>query len=341
MSGEALLWRAEEGGRVACLLCAHRCHLPEGVAGPCGLRRNVGGRMWTRAHEELRVAVVSAIERKPLFHFLPGSKTWTLGTSGCNLRCAYCQNAALSQPGDVLAGPAPPRLPGEPGRLAKQAKEAGAQSVAFSFSEPSVAYEWVREVMAAAREEGLRTVWVSNGYFTTEFCEQLAKDGPPDAANVDLKAASVEVWRKVMGGRPEPVLEALAMLRELGVWVEVSTVLIPGLNNSREERAKMAGWLQEKLGNEAPWHLWRFHPDFRLKDKGPLSSQALEEAGWDARRDGMAHVYLGPAGGVGAQETRCAGCGEVLMQRQGYEPVPNPGGSCSSCGRKLAGVWGS
>lgn len=341
MNREALLWKAEAGGRVACQLCAHRCHLPEGARGPCWLRRNEGGRLLTEARGELRAAVLSAIERKPLFHFLPGAKTWTLATAGCNLRCAYCQNAALSQMGDALAPTPPERREQEPERIVTEAKEAGAQAVAFSFSEPSVAYEWVREVMAAARQEGLRTVWVTNGFFTPELLDQLAKDGPPDAANVDLKAASKEIWRKVMGGKPEPVLETLGALRQLGVWVEVTTVLIPGMNDNREERAQMASWVQERLGPEAPWHLWRFHPDFRLKDRGPLSSQALLAAGAEASVDGLRHVYLGPGGGTPDQETSCAGCGEVLLARRGYE-VETKGlesGKCRYCGKNVAGVW--
>lgn len=340
MNREAILWKAEAGGRVACQLCAHRCHLPEGARGPCWLRRNEGGRLLTEARSELRVAVLSAIERKPLFHFLPGAKTWTLATAGCNLRCAYCQNAALSQIGDPRAPAAPQRIEQKPEKVVQEAKQAGAKVVAFSFSEPSVAYEWVREVMVAARQEGLRTVWVTNGFFTPELVEQLAKDGPPDAANVDLKAASKNIWRKVMGGRSEPVLETLSALRQLGVWVEVTTVLIPGMNG-REERAQMAAWLQERLGPEAPWHLWRFHPDFRLKDRGPLSSQALLVAGAEARQDGLHHVYLGPGGGTPDQETSCAGCGEVLLARRAYEVETQrlECGKCRSCGRDVAGVW--
>ena len=341
MSREALLWSPEPGGRVACQLCAHRCHLPEGARGPCWLRRNEGGRLLTEAKSELRVALLSAMERKPLFHFLPGAKTWTLATAGCNLRCAYCQNAALSQISDARAPAPPERREQKPEKVVAEAKAAGARAVAFSFSEPSVAYEWVREVMAAAREEGLRTVWVTNGFFSPELPEKLAQDGPPDAANVDLKAASKEVWRKVMGGRPEPVLASLSALRQMGVWVEVTTVLIPGMNDGREERAQMATWLQQRLGEEAPWHLWRFHPDFRLKDRGPLTSQALLAAGAEARQDGLRHVYLGPGGGTPDQETSCAGCGEVLLARRAYEVEEKAiaGGKCRHCGRKVAGVW--
>ena len=324
--------------RVTCQLCAHRCTLSPGQRGPCFLRRNEDGRLVTDAYGELRVAVRSAVERKPLFHFLPGATTWTLGTAGCNLRCAYCQNAALSQPGSSAS---PSSLPSDPEAVVADARNADADAVAFSFSEPSVAYEWVRDVMAASREAGLRVIWVTNGFFTPELLDCLARDGAPDAANVDLKAADDDTWRRVMGARPEPVLEGLSGLRELGTWVEVTTVLIPGMNDGVADRSLMAEWILERLGEEAPWHLWRFHPDFRLTDRGPLSTRALEGAATDARAAGLRHVYMGPAGGVGDQVTRCVGCAEVLIARRGYDVLEEKidDGRCDRCGVEVAGVW--
>jgi len=287
------------------------------------------------------MAVASVVERKPLFHFLPGETTWTLGTAGCNLRCAYCQNAALSQPGDPRVIGAPARRAQDPETVVAEACAAGAKAVAFSFSEPSVAYEWVRDIMVASRVAGLRIVWVTNGFFTPEFLERLARDGAPDAANVDLKAADDRTWLRVMGARAGPVLESLSGLRELGTWVEVTTVLIPGLNDGLAERSRMARWILERLSEDAPWHLWRFHPDFRLTDRGPLSSQALIQAGDDARAEGLRHVYLGPAGGVPDQVTSCGHCGEVVIERRGYS-VPESRldhGRCCNCGGEVAGVW--
>ncbi len=341
MSAPAILWRESDHGRVTCQLCAHRCTLTPGTRGPCSLRRNQGGRLVTDAHGELRVAVPSVVERKPLFHFLPGATTWTLGTAGCNLRCAYCQNAALSQPGDPRVPTAPPRRPQEPETIVADARAAGADAVAFSFSEPSVAYEWVRDVMAASREAGLRVIWVTNGFFTPEFLDRLARDGAPDAANIDLKAADDVTWRRIMGARLEPVLKTLLGLQQLGTWVEVSTVLIPGINDGAAERSRMARWILERLGEEAPWHLWRFHPDFRLIDRGPLSTRALADAAADARAAGLRHVYMGPAGGVADQVTRCARCGEVQIGRSGYDVLENrlSDGCCDSCGSDMAGVW--
>jgi pyruvate formate lyase activating enzyme len=337
----AILWQPASRGRVTCHLCAHRCTLALGRRGPCFLRHNQRGRLVTDAHAELRVAVASVVERKPLFHFLPGATTWTLGTAGCNLRCAYCQNAALSQPRHPRAPAPPARRAQDPATVVAEARTAGAAVVAFSFSEPSVAYEWVRDVMSASHEAGLRSVWVTNGFFTPELLECLARDGAPDAANVDLKAADHGTWRRVLGGRPEPVLESLSGLRQLGTWVEVTTVLIPGMNDGAAERSQMARWLLERLGEDAPWHLWRFHPDFRLTDRGPLSSQALIRAGGDARTMGLRHVYLGPAGGVPDQVTCCARCGELAIARRGYDVLANriDRGRCGRCGCEIAGVW--
>ncbi len=341
MSTPAILWQPAGRGRVSCRLCAHRCTLAPGARGPCHLRRNDGGRLVTDAHRELRVAVRSAVERKPLFHFLPGATTWTLATAGCNLRCAWCQNAALSQPDHPQAPATPPRHPQTPEDVITEARNANADAVAFSFSEPSVAYEWVRDVMAAAREAGLRVVWVTNGYFTPELLERLSRDGAPDAANVDLKAADDNTWRRVVGGTAGPVLESLSGLRQMGTWLEVTTVLIPGMNDGVAERSRMARWIIERLGEEAPWHLWRFHPDFRLSDRGPLSNRVLEKAAADARAEGLRHVYMGPAGGVGDQTTRCERCEAPLIERVGYGVRENRlrNGCCDSCGHRAAGIW--
>jgi len=341
LSAPAVLWQPAGRDRVVCELCAHRCTLTAGARGPCFLRRNEAGRLVTDAHGELRVAVASVMERKPLFHFLPGATTWTLGTAGCNLRCAYCQNAALSQPGRPGVAAAPARRAQEPETVVAEARSAQARAIAFSFSEPSVAYEWVRDVMAAAREAGLRTVWVTNGFFTPELLDRLLRDGAPDAANVDLKAADETTWKRVLGARPEPVLESLSGLRNLGTWVEVTTVLIPGLNDGPAERSRISRWILERLGACAPWHLWRFHPDYRLTDRGPMSSQALIQAGDDARAEGLRHVYLGPAGGVPDQATGCSRCGEVVISRRGYAVVENrlENGRCGGCGGEVAGVW--
>lgn len=341
MSAPAILWQAAGRGTVNCHLCAHRCTLAPGAHGPCFLRRNEGGHLVTDAHNELRVAVASVVERKPLFHFLPGATTWTLGTAGCNLRCAYCQNAALSQPRDPRAPKSPARRAQDPETVVAEARSAGAGIVAFSFSEPSVAYEWVRDVMAASREAGLRTVWVTNGFLTPELLQRLARDGAPDAVNVDLKAADDGTWRRVMGAKVGPVLESLSGLRNLGTWVEVTTVLIPGMNDGAAERSQMARWILERLGESAPWHLWRFHPDFRLTDRGPLSSQALIEARDGARIEGVRHVYLGPAGGVPDQMTFCDHCGRVVLGRRGYEVLENrlERGCCGACRGDVAGVW--
>ena len=299
--------------------------------------------MVTDAYRELRVAVPSVMERKPLFHFLPGATTWTLATAGCNLRCSYCQNAALSQPGHPQASATPARRPQDPVHVVDEARRAGAEAIGFSFSEPSVAYEWVRDVMVVTREAGLRVVWVTNGFFTSELLERLARDGAPDAANVDLKAADDDTWRRVVGARTEPVLESLSALQEMGTWVEMTTVLIPGMNDSETDRTRIARWILERLGEEAPWHLWRFHPDFRLTDRGPLSTRALEETAESARAEGLRHVYLGPAGGVGEQITCCAGCVAPLVKRSAYAVQLNRlrHGACPECGYAAAGVWSS
>jgi pyruvate formate lyase activating enzyme len=336
----ALLWSAVGGDAVRCALCPHRCLLAPGEAGPCRLRFNEGGALLTRAADEVGVAVRSAMERKPLFHFLPGHATFTLGTNGCSFRCSYCQNAPLSQGSRPL-----PKLnlSSAPEAVVAAARAAGASALAFSFSEPSVAYEWVRDAMAAGRDAGLPSVWVTNGWVTPELLDLVARDGAPDAVNVDVKAASDERHRWLTGGAGiGPVLDALGAFRAMGCWVEVTSVLVPGHNDDPRSRHTMAGWLLERLGPEAPWHLWRFHPDYQMLDRQPTTTAALESAADEARAQGLRHVYLGPAGGVAPQSTRCAGCGEVVVERQGFVVVRMGvrDGACPHCGRAVAGVWG-
>ncbi|MCP4658182.1 MAG: radical SAM protein, partial [bacterium] len=271
----ARLWTPLTAGRLRCLLCAHRCQLAPGERGPCSLRHNLAGKLVTDAFGELRVALGSAVERRPFFHLLPGALTWTVATAGCSLRCRYCQNAPLSQPqAEDLA--APPRLDDpSPRAVVAAARAAGAQVLAFAYSEPSVAWEWVHEVMAAAREAGLLTAWSSNGFYTPELHEALARHGVPDAVNIDLKADRPETWRELVGGRLEPVLDAMTGLRQLSVWLEITTPLIPGINDSPAEREALAGHILERLGPTTPWHLWRFHPDWRLLDRPPTPTAAL------------------------------------------------------------------
>ena len=337
----ATLWAPLGANRVRCDLCAHCCELDPGQRGPCHLRHNDQGKLRTEAFRELRVALASPVERKPLFHFMPGTRTWTVGTAGCSLRCRYCQNAPLSQPVSLDACELP-RLPrADPAQVVEDAQAAGAGILAFAYSEPTIAYEWVRDTMAAARGAGLPTAWVTNGFLSRGLIARLADDGPPDAVNVDIKAAQADAWQWLSGGAPGPVLEAMAAFRELGCWVEATTVLVPGFNDRPSDVDRMATWILERLGSHTPWHLWRFHPDGRLRDRGPTATRTLVDAAARARAAGLVHVYLGPAASVPPQATICPTCQRAVIAREGYEVVANDlaSGRCPGCRTPVSGIW--
>jgi pyruvate formate lyase activating enzyme len=335
----ALLGTPLDGGAgvVRCDLCEHRCVLRPGQRGICGVRLNHDGALRTLAYGRAAVVRVEAIEKKPLFHFHPGSRTLALATAGCNLRCAHCQNWELSQAPVLQPESALPGEPLAPAEAAARAVAAGCTSVCFSFTEPTIFAEYVVDVARAARARDLRTVLVTNGYLTPEA---LALLGPwVDAANVDLKGLRDEVLRREVGGVHAPSLRAVAALRARGVWVEVTTVVVPGTNDGADELAQMARRLAA-IDRDVPWHVARFHPDWLMRDRPPTPLATLRAGVAAGRAAGLRHVYVGNVWGDRDESTWCAGCGALLILRRGYA-VERHGlaasGACRACGTTLAG----
>jgi pyruvate formate lyase activating enzyme len=277
------------------------------------------------------------IEKKPLFHFLPGSSTLSLATVGCNFRCAFCQNWSISQwpaehPGEPLPGDAT-----SPEAIADAAVARGAASISFTYTEPTVFWELVRDVAVAAWDRGLRIVLVTNGYMTDEALAYLGRK--VDAANIDLKAARPEPHLAMTGARPEPVRKNIERLWRAGTWVEVTTLVVPGWNDSDEDLRSIAELLAS-VDPDLPWHVSRFHPDYQELDRPATPAATLGRAYDLGRAAGLRHVYPGNLPGDDRESTRCPGCGATVIERHGFRVgrMRLADGACLACGRKLAGV---
>jgi pyruvate formate lyase activating enzyme len=316
--------------------CAHRCVLRPGRIGICGVRQNRGGRLYTLVYGQLVASKVEPIEKKPFYHFLPGSSALSVATQGCNFHCAFCQNWAISQA--HREGVVPESRQVTPEQVVEEAVAAGARSIAYTYVEPTVFIEFALDSMVRARAAGLRNLFVTNGYETPEAIELVAPF--LDAANVDLKAANDRFYRRVCGARWEPVRDSVIEMRRRGIWLELTTLVIPGLNDDPLELRAMAEWIAKAVGPETPWHLTRFQPAYRLGDLQPTPAATLTMAAEIGRDVGLRHVYVGNAPEVEAATTLCANCGELLIARSDYAVTEwrLVEGRCPRCGHALAGV---
>ncbi len=340
---EALLYEKLDDRRVRCHLCAHRCLIAEGHRGVCLVRENRGGTLYTLVYGLPLSQAVDPVEKKPLFHFYPGSTAFSIATVGCNFRCEFCQNADISQmPRDQgqIAG-----RQTAPEEVVRAAKRYGSRSIAYTYTEPTIFFEYSYDIARLAHAEGIASVYVTNGYMTAEMLELfqgVTADHEPwlDAANVDLKAFRDETYKKVCGARLQPVLDALKKMKELGVWVEVTTLVVPEMNDSEAELRDIARFLAAELGVETPWHVSRFHPDYRMYDRGPTPPATLRRAYDLGREAGLRYVYVGNLPGARLEDTFCPGCGRVVIGRWGFQVTERHlrEGACAYCGTAVEGV---
>lgn len=323
-------------GSVRCGVCAHRCLVRPGRFGICGVRENRDGRLVSLAYGAVVASHLDPIEKKPLFHVAPGSTAYSIATAGCPFHCAFCQNWEIAQ-GPRLGLELPTR-PLAPERVVAEAVMLGAESVAYTYVEPTVFLEYALDTARLARRAGLRNLFVTDGYATPEAIELLAP--VLDAANVDLKAFDDAFYRKLCGARLAPVLEAIVAMRQAGIWLELTTLVIPGHNDDDAQLRALTGWIVETLGPETPWHVSRFFPMHRMLDVPATPPASLRRAAELGREAGLVHVYVGNAPELGLEDTRCAGCGRLLIERHGYRVRTHltPAGACVECGRALAGV---
>jgi pyruvate formate lyase activating enzyme len=330
-------WHRRPDGKVECDVCPRHCALAEGQRGLCFVRARQGDAVVLTTWGRSSGYCVDPIEKKPLAHFLPGTPVLSFGTAGCNLSCRFCQNWDISKSREVdtLADAAPPET------IARAAAELGCRSVAFTYNDPVIFLEYAVDTALACRAAGIRAVAVTAGYVCPEPRRELF--AAMDAANVDLKAFSERFYHKVCSGELQPVLDTLVYLaHETSVWLEVTTLLIPGENDSDAELEAMSAWFAEQLGPDVPWHFSAFHPDYRMLDRPPTPAATLARARAIAKRAGIHHVYTGNVYDPEGQSTWCSGCGALLVGRDGYEILDwklTESGSCPACGTRCPGVF--
>ena len=328
-------WHRLEDGRVQCDLCSRYCKLREGQRGLCFVRGRLGDEVVLTTYGRSSGFCVDPIEKKPLNHFLPGTPVLSFGTAGCNLFCKFCQNWDISKSRqvDTLADQASPEV------IARAAARLGCRSVAFTYNDPVIFLEYAVDVARACREAGILTVAVTAG----EICPEPRQEFYQwmDAANVDLKAFSERFYRQVCGAELQPVLDTLVYLaRETDVWVEITTLLIPGENDSSEEIDEMTRWVVEELGPDVPMHFTAFHPDFKMMDRPATPPATLSRAQQIARANGVRYAYTGNVHDEAGGSTRCHSCGEVLIGRDWYRLTAwnlDATGACAACGEPVPG----
>lgn len=335
---EAYLYKKLDDKKVRCNLCGHRCLIKEDAKGLCGVRENRNGTLISLVYGKIIARHVDPIEKKPLFHFLPGSRSFSIATVGCNFRCRFCQNADISQmPADH------DRIWGEdmtPAMIVDDAIDSRSSTIAYTYTEPTIYYEMAADTARLATPRGLKNIFVSNGYMTEECLEDLAPD--LHGANVDLKAFNKNFYREQCGAKFEPVLRTIEKMIQMGVWLEVTTLLIPGLNDSEEELKAIARFLVE-LDPNIPWHISRFHPTYLLTDVPSTPPARIHRAKEIGAEAGLRYVYTGNLPGDDGEKTYCHECGELLIDRFGFTIRNNliKDSLCPACHAEIPGVWKS
>jgi len=333
---EARLYTKRADGSVDCHLCAFHCHISKGKRGICGVRENSDGILNTLVYGSLIAKNIDPVEKKPLFHFLPSTTTYSIATAGCNFRCLHCQNFEISQitreSGEI------PGVQATPESVVSGALAAKCSSISYTYTEPTIFFEFALDTGLKAKEEGLKNIFVTNGYMTGECLGALK--GVLDAANVDIKSFSDDFYKKVCGARLAPVLESIVEMRRLGIWVEVTTLIIPGKNNSTEELRDIARWIY-KTDKAIPWHISAFYPTYKLMDAPPTSADDLIRAREIGLAEGLRYVYTGNIPGLKGESTYCFKCGSLIIERRGYSigEVRLADGKCPDCGAVIDGVW--
>lgn len=331
---EAMFCRKLKGSGVKCLLCPRECSISEGRSGNCRVRKNIGGKRFSLSYAAPCAAAVDPVEKKPMFHFLPGTAAYSIGTAGCNLHCLFCQNWTTSQasPEEVLSGHV------EPKEIVASAVKSGCKSIAYTYNEPAVFYEYVLETARLARKKGLKNIIVSNGFIQQEplagWCRVI------DGANIDIKGFTNDFYRNITGSWIEPVLETVRALQKKKVWLELTNLIIPGNNDRMPIIKKMCEWIVKELGNEVPLHFSGFYPAYKMENTPATPPSTLVKAGKTAKDAGIKYVYLGNVPTENGENTYCPSCGKLLVERKWFDVLQNSikSGKCA-CGEKIPGIW--
>jgi len=337
---EAILYERLEKtqGSVKCSLCAHRCIIPNEKVGICGVRKNISGKLYSLVYGKACAVNIDPIEKKPLFHYLPGTMSYSFSTVGCNFRCQNCQNWDISQ---VTKGEGAEIFGRDlsPEEIVESAVRTKCRSISYTYTEPTIFMEYALDTAKLAKEKNIGNVFVSNGYMTKEAIDVIKPY--LNADNVDIKSFSDDFYKKNCGGRLQPVLDTCKELIKNNIWVEITTLIIPTLNDSESELRQIAEFIKNELGEDVPWHVSRFHPDYKLLniDATPMSTiRRAREIGFEV---GLHYVYAGNIPHENTENTYCPKCKKMLIERYGFEIMKNiiKDSKCPYCGFEISGVW--
>ncbi|MCF8067384.1 MAG: AmmeMemoRadiSam system radical SAM enzyme [Desulfobacterales bacterium] len=328
---EALLYEKLEDKKVRCNLCHHHCVIKDGNRGICSVRENRGGILESLVYGKLIARHIDPIEKKPLFHYLPGSLSYSISTVGCNFRCLFCQNADIAQMPSDRKG----MIMGDycsPEGVVTEAFEGNCKTIAYTYTEPTVYFETALDTAKIAHGKGIKNVFVTNGYMTPEAVRLISPY--LDAANVDLKAFNDDFYKKICGARRTYVLETLKEMKAQGIFLEITTLIVPGLNDDMKELGALADFIVKALGPEVPWHISRFHPTYKLIDRPATPHATLIKAREIGIKAGLRYVYTGNVPGDEGEHTYCYQCGKLLLKRMGFCVRQNfiQDGCCPDCG---------
>jgi pyruvate formate lyase activating enzyme len=335
---EAYLYDSLEENKVKCNLCSHRCVIKDGRRGICGVRENKAGILETLVYGKVIARHIDPIEKKPLYHFLPGSLSYSIATVGCNLRCRFCQNADIAQmPNDhngIIMGD---RCTSE--EVVTAAERGGCKSISYTYTEPTIFFELAYDTARLAHQKGIRNVFVTNGYMTSEALHMI--NPYLDAANVDLKAFNEKYYKELCGAKLKHVIETLKLMKSVGIFVEVTTLIVPGLNDDPAELEDLAIFIKKDLGADTPWHISRFHPTYKLTDRPSTPVKTLTRAREIGLAAGLNYVYTGNVPGDAGENTFCYRCGEMVIERWGFQvrKIRIENGQCAKCRAKIDGMW--
>jgi len=320
---------------IRCLLCPNECNIKEGDLGNCRARLNKNGKLYSISYGNPCAVHIDPIEKKPLFHFYPGTNAFSIATAGCNLACLYCQNWSISQKSprdtqntDLL-----------PDRLISYCKQNGCKSIAYTYSEPVTFYEYVYDSATLARQEEIKNVFISSGFINSAPLAKLCK--VIDSANIDLKSFSDDIYMRLCAGKLQPILNSLTLLKKEGIWLEITNLVVPSWTDNMDMIKRMCNWLLQNGFETTPLHFSRFIPTYKLSQLPPTPVNTLKSAREIALKEGLKYVYIGNVPGLEMENTLCPRCHAIIIERQGFRVVQNyvVGGKCVFCGEKIDGVW--
>jgi len=333
---EAQLYQKKDDKKVQCLTCAHGCVINPGKRGICGVRENRDGKLYSLVYGKAIALHVDPIEKKPLFHFYPGTPSYSVATVGCNMTCLNCQNADISQmprdQNDIEGKEMPPEM------VVRSAKHYGCKTVAYTYTEPAVFWDYAYDTAKLAHMQNIKNIFVTNGFLSRESLEKISPY--LDGANVDLKSFRDATYKSVCGARLKPVLETIRRMKDLNIWIEITTLLIPGLNDSEDELKSIAQFIAQ-LDLGIPWHVSRFYPTYRMQDRKPTPVSAIQKARRLGSEAGLRYVYAGNVTGDEGENTICYSCGTLLVKRLGFQIIKNyiTGNRCPKCQTEIDGYW--